>query len=174
MVQVEEIIDEMKGVMPPQRPTLRGRTVLPRSLPVRMSESLVVYEPNKKRKTGCDTPEKIAITLPGQNLEFEVMPSEGTWCAFFTELEDGVAHEILKAAQGLKSAGTVAFAKHGIIEREIQFGYLLVNWNGSDTNFEKQLKNRLQTLNVSMEGGAGKLVWIRPMKPYLQKRLEQL
>ncbi len=47
MVQVEEvetIINEMKGVVPPRRPTFRGRTVLPRFMP-RMSESLAVCEP---------------------------------------------------------------------------------------------------------------------------------
>ena len=32
MVQVEEV-DEMTGVLPPQRPIFRGRTVLPRFVP---------------------------------------------------------------------------------------------------------------------------------------------
>ena len=167
MVQVEEV-DEMTGVLPPQRPIFRGRTVLPRFDP-RRSQALVVHEPKPKRRKVCPL---IAISLPGQMLQFEEKPGECTYCALFTELEDGVAHEIRKAAQGLPLAGTVAFAKHGIIEREIQFGYLLVNWNGSSSNFYTQLKDKLRRLNVSVEGGAGKLEWMRPMKPYLKKRLE--
>jgi hypothetical protein len=169
MVQVEEV-DEMTGVLPPQRPIFRGRTVLPRFDP-RRSQAIVAYEPQPKRRK-VDTPPLIAISLPGQMLQFEEQRRDCTYCAFFTELEDGVAHEIRKAAQGLKSAGTVAFAKHGIIEREIQFGYLLVNWTGQSNNFYSQMKERLRRLNVSVEGGAGKLVWMRPMKPYLKKRLE--
>jgi len=182
MVQVEEvdsIINEMKGVLPPSRPATSRAALFSagRCFPrMRESacESLAVCEPNlKKRKTGpCDTPALLAIALPGKRLQFGEERRDCTYCAYFTELEDGVAHEIRKAAQGLSLAGTVAFAKHGIIEREIQFGYLLVNWTGESQNLYKQLKERLRRLNVSSEGGAGKLVWIRPMKPYLKKRLE--
>jgi len=135
-------------------------------------ESLAVCEPNRKRHNG-----PLPITLPGQKLQFEEERRDCTYCAFFTDLQDGVAHEIRKAAQGLKSAGNVAFAKHGLIERELELGpfehgYLVVNWSGSSSNLYKQLKYRLHRPNVSSEGGAGKLVWIRPMKPYLKKRLE--
>ena len=61
MVQVEEV-DDM-GVLPPQRPIFRGRTVLPRFDP-RRSQAIVAYEPQPKRRK-VDTPPLIAISLPG-------------------------------------------------------------------------------------------------------------
>jgi len=141
-------------------------------------ETLAVHEPPpKKRKTGpCATPDQIALTLPGQKLQFEDERRDCTYCAYFTDLQDGVAHDIRKAAQGLKLVGNVAFAGHSIIEREIgeiKRGFLVLNWNGKSSNIYSQLKDRLQKLHVIIEGGTGgKLVWIRPMKPYLKKRLE--
>ena len=133
-------------------------------------ESTELAQPSPKRRRPNPV---LALTLTGQKLQFEVMPGEGTYCAFFTELDDGVAHEIRKAAQGLRSAGNVAFATHGSIEHGwINHGYLVLNWNGQSSNLYSTLKDRLRRLNVSMEGGAGKLVLIRPMKPYLQNRLE--
>ena len=126
-------------------------------------------EPSPKRHRGPNpTAPPLALTLPGEKMRFEEERREGTYCAFFNGLVPGVAHEIRKAAQKLNLAGNVAVIEHG---------YLVLNWKGQSSNLYSQLKDKLLKLNVGndkAEGTAGKLMWIRPMKPYLKKRLETL
>jgi hypothetical protein len=101
---------------------------------------------------------------------FEEERRKGTYCALIQGEEPGVAHKIRKAAQKIKSAGTVAVIEtwHGQI-------HLVLNWNGQSSNLDSTLKDKLLKMNVGNDkaaGTAGKLLWIRPMMPYLQKRLE--
>ena len=56
-------------------------------------EEVVDTPPNPKRRK-VDT---IAISLPGQRLQFEEERRECTYCAFFTDLKDGVATIVEKA-----------------------------------------------------------------------------
>ena len=118
------------------------------------------------------------LALCKEKMQFEGV-GEGTYCAFFTPLQPGLATKIATFAKELQLSESYKYPLGTVGIAEENGVYLVMNWPGTTLgNIHKELPKKLESIGIydkapkNPKDALGILGWIRPLFKYLHMRLE--